>query len=208
MMHSSPLVITNPDATTVQHRYGIANGLRSHTVGDANQHQTHSRTDALSWLVQMVEGSCTSAATWAAYATTNYSYSPLDLLDRHDRPRGQQCHNGLRQYRILQLSRMAEQRLICCAKVFCMLAKEHIMTLFPEVLSGPLSLSPLTVQTPLGKYRCGRYPQYRSLRHPACDNQPEFKWCRNGGALVNAPLSVYASLLPTGVPTGGVDDRE
>nr|MBA3946055.1 hypothetical protein [Herpetosiphonaceae bacterium] len=75
-----PLVITNPDTTTVEHRYSISGSVSSHAVIDANRHQTHRLTDPLGRLVQVVEDSGNSSATWATYATTSYSYSPLDLL--------------------------------------------------------------------------------------------------------------------------------
>ncbi|MBA3943797.1 MAG: hypothetical protein H0X37_04465 [Herpetosiphonaceae bacterium] len=80
-----PLLITNPDTTMVQHRYGIyVNGTThwdSHAVIDANSHQRHERTDALGRLVQVVEDTGNgSSSPWASYATTLYSYSSLDLL--------------------------------------------------------------------------------------------------------------------------------
>ncbi|MBA3945260.1 MAG: RHS repeat-associated core domain-containing protein [Herpetosiphonaceae bacterium] len=82
-----PLLIINPDTTTVQHRYGIYfNGTtywHSHAVIDENSHQRYERTDALGRLVQLVEDSGNgSSSSWTSYATTLYSYNALDLLTK------------------------------------------------------------------------------------------------------------------------------
>jgi RHS repeat-associated protein len=69
-----------PDSTETWMTYTISSGLRSVMTEDANHHTTEHLSDMFGRLTQVVEYSG-SGPSWTPYATTNYTYDPLDLLE-------------------------------------------------------------------------------------------------------------------------------
>jgi RHS repeat-associated protein len=87
--------VDNPDGTFRRYHYGIHENLIYHNITDENRHRTYSMYDTLGRRVKVRElsGDCGNywgeyvcggsfVTEWANYATTTYSYSPLDLLER------------------------------------------------------------------------------------------------------------------------------
>jgi len=76
--------VTEPDASTTWMTYTVASGigLQSVMTGDAKQHRTEHLSDMFGRLRQVVEysGNNGTEGAWATYATTSYTYNPLDLL--------------------------------------------------------------------------------------------------------------------------------
>jgi RHS repeat-associated protein/uncharacterized repeat protein (TIGR01451 family) len=79
-----PTLLTAPDSTATQMTYSVstADSLRSATTIDAKNHKTERRSDMFGRLKKVVEysGNNGSEGAWQAYATTSYTYNPLDLL--------------------------------------------------------------------------------------------------------------------------------